>query len=87
MAHAEADGYQRNLDRYKWFKCENPSRAPGTPAHYYTNTVTGASSWEAPPEPYWLYNIELAGPDPCGLQYPPGVERESLPGMPLSSWY
>lgn len=88
MAQPKADKHQKNLSRYKWFKCENPSQTPDTPAHYYTNTETGASSWEEPQEPYWVYNIELGGPDPCGLQYPAGVERKSLVATihPLTSW-
>ncbi|USW51065.1 Putative WW domain-containing protein [Septoria linicola] len=71
----EGTDEEKNLQKYKWYKCENPQQGPGVPAHYYTNTETGESSWTEPTEPYWLYNVELVGPDPCGLQYPPGVER------------
>ncbi|KAM3417595.1 hypothetical protein BST61_g5831 [Cercospora zeina] len=62
------------LEKHHWFKCENTSQGPGVPAHYFTNTKTGESRWTEPAEPYWLYNIELGGPDPVGLQHPPGVE-------------
>lgn len=70
------DGYQKLREKYYWYKCENPSQGEGIPTHYFTNTKSGESSWTEPPEPYWLYNTELGGPDPAGLQYPPGAERK-----------
>ncbi|CAK1366052.1 hypothetical protein CB0940_09511 [Cercospora beticola] len=73
--HDETSADRKLREKYFWYKCENPSQGEGIPTHYFTNTKSGESSWTEPSEPYWLYNTELGGPDPVGLQYPPGAEQ------------
>ncbi|KAF2212103.1 hypothetical protein CERZMDRAFT_42151 [Cercospora zeae-maydis SCOH1-5] len=73
------NAYQKLLEKHHWFKCENTSQGPGVPSHYFTNTKTGESSWTEPAEPYWLYNIELGGPDPVE----PNATQKSAETHPL----
>ncbi len=64
------------MKRYRWCKCVCDATHFGRD-HYFLQMDTQASQWDAPDEPYWIWDASRQKIDDSGLHYPASTLKQT----------